>query len=78
MSPYQQVSGFSIRAVTFQNSRHTFWRGQVYIFIFAANEDTIQQATPFPPFGIPTLTILSTAAYLVLVEIYNPAKLARC
>ena len=44
-------------------------------FIFAANQGTIQQTTPFPPFGIPTLTILTTAAYLVLVGIYNSAKL---
>ena len=44
-------------------------------FIFAANQGTVQQTTPFPPFGIPTLTILNTAAYLVLVGIYNSAKL---
>jgi hypothetical protein len=44
-------------------------------FIFAANQGTDQQTTPFPPFGIPTITILNTAAYLVLVGIYNSAKL---
>jgi hypothetical protein len=44
-------------------------------FIFAANQGTNQQTTPFPPFGIPTLTILTTAAYLMLVGIYNSARL---
>ena len=43
--------------------------------IFAANQGTNQQTTPFPPFGIPTLTILTTAAYLMLVGIYNSARL---
>jgi hypothetical protein len=43
--------------------------------IFAANQGTNQQTTPFPPFGIPTITILNIAAYLVLLGVYNSAKL---
>jgi hypothetical protein len=43
--------------------------------IFAANQGTNQQTTPFPPFGIPTVTILNIAAYLVLLGVYNSAKL---
>ena len=43
--------------------------------IFAANQGITQQTTPFPPFGIPTITILNIAAYLVLLGIYNSAKL---
>jgi hypothetical protein len=31
--------------------------------------------TPFPPFGVPTITVLTVAAYLVLIGIYNSAKL---
>jgi hypothetical protein len=44
-------------------------------FIFAANQGVSQQTTPFPPFGIPTITVLNIAAYLVLLGIYNSAKL---
>jgi hypothetical protein len=43
--------------------------------IFAANQGVTQQVTPFPPFGIPTITVLNIAAYLVLLGIYNSAKL---
>jgi hypothetical protein len=43
--------------------------------IFLANQGINQQTTPFPPFGIPTITVLNTAAYLVLLGIYNSAKL---
>jgi hypothetical protein len=43
--------------------------------IFAANQGVTQQITPFPPFGIPTITVLNIAAYLVLLGIYNSAKL---
>jgi hypothetical protein len=43
--------------------------------IFAANQGLNQQTTPFPPFGIPTVTILNIAAYLVLLGIYNSAIL---
>jgi hypothetical protein len=43
--------------------------------IFAANQGLNQQTTPFPPFGMPTVTILNIAAYLVLLGIYNSAIL---
>lgn len=43
--------------------------------IFAANQGINQQTTPFPPFGIPTITVLNIAAFLVLLGIYNSAKL---
>lgn len=43
--------------------------------IFAANQGVNQQTTPFPPFGITTLTILNVAAYMVLLGIFNSAKL---
>jgi hypothetical protein len=44
-------------------------------FIFAANQAVTQQTTPFPPFGLPTITILNISAYLVLLGIYNSARL---
>jgi len=43
--------------------------------VFAANQGVAQQVTPFPPFGIPTITLLNLGAYLVLLGIYNSAKL---
>lgn len=43
--------------------------------IFAANQGVTQQTTPFPPFGIPTITVLNVAAYLMLLGIYNSAIL---
>jgi hypothetical protein len=44
-------------------------------FVFAANQAVTQITTPFPPFGIPTITVLNIAAYLVFLGIYNSAKL---
>ena len=36
---------------------------------------TLQTLTPYPPFGLATLTVLIVASFLVLVEIYNSATL---
>jgi hypothetical protein len=43
--------------------------------IFAANQAAIQIVNPYPPFGLATLTVLSTAGYLMLLGIYNSASL---
>jgi hypothetical protein len=43
--------------------------------IFSANQAVGLQTTPFPPFGIPTVTVLNIAAFLVLIGIYNSARL---
>ena len=65
------------RAVSYEKKIRTCMliSGWGVFLIFAANQGTNQQTTPFPPFGIPTLTILNIAAYLVLLGIYNSAKL---
>ena len=34
--------------------------------IFAANQAAIQIVNPYPPFGLVTLTVLTTAGYLIL------------
>jgi hypothetical protein len=44
-------------------------------FIFAANQAVAQMVTPYPPFGLSTITILNLAAYLMLLGIYNSATL---
>jgi len=43
--------------------------------IFAANQASAQMLTPYPPFGLATITVLATAAYLMLIGIYNSATL---
>ena len=43
--------------------------------IFAANQAGTQIVSPYPPFGLVTVTVLNLAAYLMLVGIYNSAIL---
>jgi hypothetical protein len=42
--------------------------------IFSANQEA-QITGPYPPFGVATLTALNTAAFLMLIGIYNSAVL---
>ena len=43
--------------------------------IFSASQAEAQIVGPYPPFGLVTLTVLNTAAFLMLVGIYNSAVL---
>jgi hypothetical protein len=43
--------------------------------IFSANQGEAQIVGPYPPFGVATLTALSTATFLMLIGIYNSAVL---
>ena len=43
--------------------------------IFAANQASAQMLTPYPPFGLATITVLVSASYLMLLGIYNSATL---
>jgi hypothetical protein len=52
-----------------------FISGWGIFLIFAANQGVNQQTTPYPPFGIPTITVLNIASCLVVFGIYNSAKL---
>jgi len=45
------------------------------LFIFSSNQAITQIVIPYPPFGLPTITILVTGAYLMLIGIYNSATL---
>jgi hypothetical protein len=45
------------------------------LLIFAADQAAVQTLTPYPPFGLATITILSIAAFFMLVGIYNSAVL---
>jgi uncharacterized membrane protein YeaQ/YmgE (transglycosylase-associated protein family) len=65
------------RTVSYEKRIKTymFISGWGIFLIFAGNQATAQLTTPFPPFGVPTITVLTVAAYLVLIGIYNSAKL---
>ena len=43
--------------------------------IFSADQGEAQITGPYPPFGVASLTVLNTAAFLMLVGIYNSAVL---
>jgi len=42
--------------------------------IFSANQATVQIVSPYPPFGLATITVLDIAAFLMLAGIYNSAR----
>jgi hypothetical protein len=45
------------------------------LLIFGADQAVVQTLTPYPPFGLATITILNIAGFLMLVGIYNSAVL---
>jgi hypothetical protein len=45
------------------------------LLIFSANQAATQIVGPYPPFGLATVTILVVASYIMLLGIYNSAKL---
>lgn len=49
--------------------------GYGIMLVFSANQATSLIITPYPPFGLSTISILTIAAYMTLVGIYNSAKM---
>ena len=45
------------------------------LLIFGADQALVQTLTPYPPFGLATITVLTIAALLMLLGIYNSAVL---
>lgn len=45
------------------------------LLIFSSNQGVTQIVIPYHPFGLPTVTILVIASYLMLLGIYNSATL---
>src|SRR5215831_10914374 len=45
------------------------------LLIFGADQAVVQTLTPYPPFGLATITVLTIAAILMLLGIYNSAVL---
>ena len=43
------------------------------LLVFSANQGTLQTVAPYPPFGLATITVLITGAFLMAVGIYNAA-----
>jgi hypothetical protein len=65
------------RVVSYERNIRTymFISGWGIFLIFAANQATAQIVGPYPPFGLATLTVLNVAAFLMLIGIYNSARL---
>ena len=49
--------------------------GWSILLIFSSNQALTQIIVPYPPFGLVTITILTTASWLILLGIYNSATL---
>ncbi len=45
------------------------------LLLFGANQAVSQVLAPYPPFGIATITVLISASYMILIGIYNSARL---
>jgi len=65
------------RIVGYEKNIKTFMiiSGWGILFIFSSNQAVTQIVLPYPPFGLPSITILIMASYLMLLGIYNSATL---
>jgi hypothetical protein len=65
------------RAVSYEKDIVSFIiiAGVGIMLVFSVNQATIMVTTPYPPFGMTTISILNIATYLMLIGIYNAAKL---
>ena len=65
------------RIVGYERRIKTFMIISVWgiLLIFSLNQAVTQIVTPYPSFGLPTVTILVIASYLMLLGIYNSATL---
>jgi hypothetical protein len=65
------------RTVAYEKNIKTYMiiSGWGILLIFSSNQAATQIVSPYPPFGLVTLTILVSASYLMLLGIYNSATL---
>jgi hypothetical protein len=65
------------KVVSYERNIKTYMiiSGWGMLLIFTANQAAIQIVSPYPPFGLATITILNIAGYLMLLGIYNSASL---
>ena len=50
--------------------------GYGFLLLFSANQSASLVLTPYPPFGIVTITVLISATYLIFIGIYKSATTA--
>lgn len=65
------------RTLSYERKIQTYMiiSGWGILLVFATNQATSQSLAPYPPFGLVTNTVLILATYLILLGIYNSAKL---
>jgi hypothetical protein len=65
------------RIVSYERNIRTymFISGWGIFLIFSANQATTLIISPYPPFGLATLTVLNMGAFLMLIGVYNSARL---
>jgi hypothetical protein len=65
------------KVVSYERNIKTYMiiSGWGMLLIFTANQAAIQIVSPYPPFGLATITVLNIAGYLMLLGIYNSASL---
>jgi len=65
------------RNISYERKMKTYMiiSGWGILLIFSSNQAATQIVLPYPPFGLPSITILITASYLMLIGIYNSATL---
>jgi hypothetical protein len=65
------------RIISYERTIRTYMviSGFGIFLIFAANQATAQIVSPYPPFGLLSITVLNIGAFLMLLGIYNSATL---
>jgi hypothetical protein len=66
------------RKVSFEKTLRGYMiiSGYGFLLLFSTNQASSLVVTPYPPFGVATVTILIVSSYLIMVGIYNSATLA--
>ena len=65
------------RIISYERNIRTYMiiSGWGIFLIFGASQATTLIVSPYPPFGLATITVLNIASYLMLLGIYNSATL---
>jgi uncharacterized membrane protein len=65
------------RIISYERNIKTYMvmSGWGILLIFSSNQAVTQIVSPYPPFGLVTITVLVSASYLMLLGIYNSATL---
>ena len=55
--------------------KHMIISGWGILLLFGTNQASNQVLVPYPPFGLATISVLILASYMMLLGIYNSARL---